>query len=427
MSIINKVLQEIEKNKHRNAQPSQPPNLNLYPSLNSGKYKIFSGLNILIALLIVLIVIIAVFYFTSHQVHNHKHPLTGTSAALVAASKQLPASGGGVAKSPKVPPAAGYAQPEKAAAVKLEDITFSVDKSKTFINFKLSGETYYYLEHGQEQQQLILILGNTSYDRPINPEIAHTAIKKMQLQRSDHSVKVDLNLLPDTQIISLQFSSGAAGAQPILQLVLLNTSIQAGSVSKEVVPLTAAQRATQEYEDALNLVAHDEDDIAIEKLSNIVRIYKGDVNIYELLATLLIKSDRLGQALRILNEAIARYPNNHHLVQLKAGVWSQQGQSQKALQLLLQNPPAINDDPNYYAYVANAYQQQGQFMVAANLYDRLVKIQPSNAAWWVDLGIALESASQNNAAREAYYHALELGGNLPQAVQNFLQSKVGTK
>lgn len=427
MSIINRVLQEIEKNKTRVEPEAKLLKPGFGASAAESPRKIFRGNAVFIITLIILILLIAIFYFVPHKLHACKKG--NVSSGIIASTipkKTLNSSDKEPAKT-NTQQTQGTAQPGKAAAVKLEDITLNADKGKTIVNFKLSGETYYYLEHSQDQQQLKLILGNTSFIRAMSPDVTHTAIKKLFLVASGDSVEVNLDLFQDTQIISLQFVNEASSTQPILQLTLLNTSIPQGTVNKETVPLTAEQRAMQDYENALNLVAQDKEDIAIGKLVSIVRVYKSDVSIYELLATLLIKHDRLEQALRVLNEATALYPSNHHLIQLKAYILSQKGYSDRALKLLLQNPPEITDDPNYYVYMANIYQQQGKFMLAARLYDRLVKIQPGNAMWWVGLGIAMESASQSNAAREAYYRASELGGNLPPAVQSFLQNKIGAR
>ena len=72
--------------------------------------------------------------------------------------------------------------------------------------------------------------------------------------------------------------------------------------------------------------------------------------------------------------------------------------------------------------MAYLYQQQRQYILAAELYNQLVKIDSNHALWWVGLGRALEAAGKKNAAQEAYHHALQ--GSLDMQTRNFVEHKI---
>lgn len=110
-------------------------------------------------------------------------------------------------------------------------------------------------------------------------------------------------------------------------------------------------------------------------------------------------------------------------VELKAKSLVNQGKVSQALDLLQSVSPPIEQYPDYHAFIAALYQRQGLPAMAAELYKRLLVLNPDKGAWWVGLGIALESLGHMQQAQNAYIHA-ENAGNLNPELRAYIQSKM---
>lgn len=415
MSIINKELQEIEKTRKTTTIQTPQGDLELGTSFNKHKEK-YNRFTAIIFLIIVFAAILLALYHST----SNKHPATRQSPVTTQQPVPPPAATVATAPTAALPPT--LTKNAARAATTLKDITLNVENNKTSVNFVLNRETYYYIEHGENPQQLNLLLGNTTYDKTTFPplNLTHTAIKELSVNKENDNTKIRIETLPDTQVIGLQIYNQP---QTALQLTLLNTStLSPGLIIKTAASPSTRQPSDQEYQEALDALKQKNTSVAIAKLRNTIKTTKDNADAYELLATLLIRSGQLNEATQILDKALHFFPNRPHLNQFKAYILAQQGQQNRALQILVKTPPDINQDPDYYAFVASLYQQQKQFILAAQLYNRLLKIQPDRSMWWMGLGVALESADKKNAAKEAFRHALALG-DLPPALQDFLLKK----
>jgi tetratricopeptide (TPR) repeat protein len=417
MSIINKALQQIEESSQKNgaADSGQTPQTISMGSAFDNKYKsmLFNKATLAGVVVIILGIILATHY------HSHPSPTNANNNAKKDATQLAGTTP--VPQKPKSPfPAA------KGAPSKLENISFNVDNNKTTVDFVLNKDASYYLERGKEPQQLKLVIGNSTYDKEWPMNLANTAIKKLSLQKVNDDTVVELEMAPDTQVVETQIYHQPQSPKAYLRLSLLNTKIQIGTVNKTVIPLTQQQRSAQAYQDALELINEGKNETAIAKLRETILTPQETPDAYELLATLLIKNKRLNEADKVLASANRTFPGHQRFEQLRAYVLVNSGKIGAALQLLLKNPPEITQDPDYYAFIASLYQQQGEYMLAAQLYNRILKIQPQRAVWWVGLGVSLEGAEKDNAAQEAYRRASALGDLSPQ-VQSFVDGKIAGK
>lgn len=403
MSIINKILNEIEKNKEKNTLGKDKPiTLELGSAFYNYKAKLFNVFVVGIILVIILV-------FALLLIHKNKSNLSAQNSISI----------------PEKPATTTKAVLSKTTATnentsELNSININVNNDKTIVNFVLSRDTYYYVEHGQNQQQLKLILGNTTYTTEPSVNLTHTAVKNLVVHKMNNNTEIDLDLTTGTQIIGLQLYNQP---QTQLQLVLLNGNIPVATISKTIVPLTPQQRAAQAYQDALDLIELGKTDKAIDKLYNVIASSSADAQAYNLLATLLSKSNRFSEANKVLITASRTFPDDPRFIQLRAYILAQAGQTSQALQLLIKDPPPAQQNPEYYAFIATLYQQLGQFMLAAQIYNQILKMYPDRAQWWLGLGLSLESANKQHAAKEAYLKAASFG-NLPPETQSFLTSKL---
>ncbi len=78
-----------------------------------------------------------------------------------------------------------------------------------------------------------------------------------------------------------------------------------------------------------------------------------------------------------------------------------------ALALLEEFSPPINEHADYYALMAALYQRTNQPQMAVNLYKTLITQNPRNPILWMGLAVSLESAGKHKGALSAYSHAEE--------------------
>jgi MSHA biogenesis protein MshN len=106
---------------------------------------------------------------------------------------------------------------------------------------------------------------------------------------------------------------------------------------------------------------------------------------------------RATQALAVLREGLAQYPNAHSLRLLAASMLEKQAQPSLALKLLQQATPDASQLPQYYQLHASLAQQQGQITAMRDSYQALVDAQPDNGRWHLGLALALREQQPKQA------------------------------
>lgn len=84
-----------------------------------------------------------------------------------------------------------------------------------------------------------------------------------------------------------------------------------------------------------------------------------------------------------------------------------------ALTTLERSVPPVADNAGYRVTLATLLQQAGRSAESARHWSLLIAEDDSRAAWWVGLGIALESGGERDSAARAYLQAAQLPGLSP--------------
>ena len=412
MSLINKVLKQIE-NKHDPGNITTGDDSTIPPSFSSPTLKTDRNKIILLLSLLVVFFVVVIISTLSKCTKTKSHATTQiTKPAAVKAiplKKQLTTS---ISQTnPK---------PAQILPIQLVDMSINVINDKTTLTLGLNQTTLYYLEHDDSQKHLTLTLSNTGIQTKPALNFTHTAIKTLTTKQVNNNTVINIEVLPETQVIGLQLYS-----QPKtqLQLVLLNSSTPKGTVNKIISSQSNEQVAAQEYQKSLDLISENKTDLAINELQQALQKDPKNKKIRETLATIMITDNDLDEASAVLEKGLYLNPYYSKFSELLAYVYIQQGQLNKATSILEQNSPNISTNTNYYGMLANLYQRSGKYMEAARIYDQLTRTEPNNGKWWVGLGVAFESANKKNAALEAYQSAIYTG-NLTPEIRGFIEDKV---
>jgi MSHA biogenesis protein MshN len=140
----------------------------------------------------------------------------------------------------------------------------------------------------------------------------------------------------------------------------------------------------------------------------------------ETLATILLARGEMGLAQRVLTRGLELAPNFVGFKKLYARLLMAADPA-RALALLAEVPPMLEQDPEYYQLYALLLQQTGRIDDATAMYQRLLQIDPTNGRLWLSYAVALDALGLVEDARSAHQTANRYGLGDPTLNQYNLQ------
>jgi Flp pilus assembly protein TadD len=140
----------------------------------------------------------------------------------------------------------------------------------------------------------------------------------------------------------------------------------------------------------------------------------------ETLATILLTRGETGLAQRVLTRGLELAPNFVGFKKLYARL-VMAADPARALALLAEVPPMLEQDPEYYQLYALLLQQTGRIDDATAMYQRLLQIDPTNGRLWLSYAVALDALGLVEDARSAHQTANRYGLGDPTLNQYNLQ------
>lgn len=195
-----------------------------------------------------------------------------------------------------------------------------------------------------------------------------------------------------------------------------------GTAEKSPIPLSAAQRATVAYRHALELGQSGHSHAAIERALEALRADPDHAGARQLAAVLMFEAQRLDEAGALLRAGLDRTPQQPRLAYLLARLKAETGDADGALALL---PAGTALAGEAHGLRAAILARQGRYVEALPAYEAALRLDPSNAAWWLGLGLALEANEQTDLARQALRRARALGTLRPD-VQTYVEQKLAS-
>lgn len=181
-------------------------------------------------------------------------------------------------------------------------------------------------------------------------------------------------------------------------------------------------RAAQAYHRALDLSDEGRDTAALEAALDALRIDPQHGAARRLAASLALNLNRVDQAGALIDEGLKANPNDAELQYQRARALLVSGLNEQALaDLQAQARPTADA----LGLKAGLLAHHGQYPQAAQAYEQALREQPSNATWWLGLGVACDAQGQTLAARNALNRARALGTLRPD-LQNWVEQKLAT-
>lgn len=180
---------------------------------------------------------------------------------------------------------------------------------------------------------------------------------------------------------------------------------QQGVLAKKIHPRSLQERANAAYNKGASLLKSGQIAIAETRLRKALELNPQHVKARELLAGILLKSERTQEAASIISDGIRMHPDQWAFPGLYAHLLIKQGDNKAALDALTRKIPDIEKATEYHALLAAVYQRLGQYANAATTYRKLVSIMPRKGVWWMGLGISLEAEGKMQDAINAFSRA----------------------
>jgi len=127
------------------------------------------------------------------------------------------------------------------------------------------------------------------------------------------------------------------------------------------------------------------------------------------LASLYFGSGKVNIAVSILEQGLVISPNYSNFRLLLARVFLKQDNSAQAYYYLKPLRPTVNNNLDYYAMLGALAQKNSDSKIAQESYLSLVKVQPDKAQWWLGLAIAQDTLGLKDQAKISYQQAQKMG------------------
>jgi MSHA biogenesis protein MshN len=182
----------------------------------------------------------------------------------------------------------------------------------------------------------------------------------------------------------------------------------AGSIDKQVRPLSANARADAEFRRGMSLVQQGHPQDAEGALRAALEADPGHEQARQALLGVLLERGRRTEAETLLQEGLAANPKQVSLAMLLARLQLDRGAQQEALDTLLAALPNAQWSPDYLAMTAAVLSRASRHREAAALYEAALRIGPNNAVWTMGLGLALRADGRPQEALAAFERARDL-------------------
>lgn len=188
--------------------------------------------------------------------------------------------------------------------------------------------------------------------------------------------------------------------------------------------LSKKEQANKWFDESITLLGQGDVSLALPKLKRALSTDEKHILARETLAKVLIKTGQLSSARQVIDKGLRLHRGHHGFLKLKARVIHAVNGSMPALKFLKRNAPKFSSDLEYQSFMAALYQKTGQSQPAADIYEKLLRINPSQGRWQFGFGMALDSLGHYVEAKMAYQRALDLDSSLNKESIEYIKGRV---
>jgi MSHA biogenesis protein MshN len=183
----------------------------------------------------------------------------------------------------------------------------------------------------------------------------------------------------------------------------------ASKLEKHEQPRSSADRAEAEYRRGAALLNQGRVSEAEASLSAAIAADPAHEPARQALVALYIEQRRSQEASRLLQQGLALNPAQVRFAIVLARLHAERGDHAAALDILNRVKPSAGDDAEFNSLLGGVLQRLKRHTEAADAYRAAVQVVPHSGISWVGLGISLEALARRPEAAEAFRRAVATG------------------
>ena len=176
-------------------------------------------------------------------------------------------------------------------------------------------------------------------------------------------------------------------------------------IDKRSQQLTAPQLSENEYRDASNLFSQGRLVEAQQGFRLALQHYPGHTGARQGLFGLLLDARKNGEAEQLLQDGLKINPNQPGFAMALARLQVDRGDTISAIETLHKAAPSALNSPDYLAFLAALLQRQSRHPEAVEHYQAALRMAPGSGVWLMGMGISLQAVNRNADAQDAFRRA----------------------
>lgn len=196
-----------------------------------------------------------------------------------------------------------------------------------------------------------------------------------------------------------------------------------GSLQKQIKEFTPSQHAENEYRKATLSLQQGRSGEAISMLEQALALDPQHAAARQTLVGVLLDQKRTDDAMRVAQTGLTGDPSQIGLAMILARVQIERGELKPATETLQRSLPYAQDRADYHAFLGAVLQRDKRHGDAIEQYQQALRRSPQSGIWWMGLGISLQALGKNDEANDAYTHARDTGTLKPE-LQAFVEQKL---
>ncbi|MBI5447874.1 MAG: hypothetical protein HY939_04015 [Gammaproteobacteria bacterium] len=141
------------------------------------------------------------------------------------------------------------------------------------------------------------------------------------------------------------------------------------------------------------------------------------------LISVFLQLKRFGDANQLIQEGKRLHLHDDTFIMMEARLQLAQNNPASAQKTLLSISPPFKSHLDYYALLAATFEKNQEYAQSAALYEKLLALRPTEAIWWLGLGVSQEALGDKNAALESYEHTFD-SSELPPSLQSYVSTRI---
>lgn len=213
----------------------------------------------------------------------------------------------------------------------------------------------------------------------------------------------------------------SAGAEPLEQVVI-PADLPLQSVEKQARQLTAFERAENAFRQGVASLRGGRMVEAETHFRAAIREDRSHNAAQQALVGILIDAGRLDDAEEVLADSLSANPRQPNQAMVLARLQVERGDLESAIRTLQDIKAYVGTDARYLSFMAAVLQRAKRHEEAVAHYRSALTLMPRNAVWLMGLGISLRALGENEQARQAFAGAAATG-TLNSNLQAFVEQQ----